>query len=478
MTVTAGAAPSEFRLSLPRLLGFATPGFSVGALAIALGVYLPRYYAGHFGLGLPLVGFAFSVIRISDTLLDPFIGVRMDRTRSRFGRYRPWLALAVPVLLLGVFMMFEPTGGVNLAYMLFWLLVYFIGTSLLTLSHASWASVIAANYNERSRVFGAIQLMGVIGAAVTLILPILMAKHDGSSGAGDVPAMGWLVLISVPVGAGLALLTTPERVIVEAKGEVYRLRDYWEMVTKPDMARIILADFCLAMGPGWMAAIYLYYFHDARGFTIGNSSLLLFIYVAAGMAGAPSLSWVATRFGKHRTLMGASTVYSVGLAVLSFAPKGAFLFAAVMMFALGFAASCFPLLDRAMVADVGDAIRLEKGKNRIGLLYAMITTSQKLALALSIGFSFTALGWIGYQAKEGAVNTPAAIAGMEMVYIIGPIAFVMLGGACFIGYKLDSKRHGEIRRELALRDAMGIEAPILEGLSGEARPTHPVIDRA
>ncbi len=464
MTTATGKAPSDFRLSLPRLLGFSTPGFCVGALAIALGVYLPRYYAGHFGLGLPLVGLAFSVIRVGDTLLDPLIGVRMDRTRSRLGRYRIWLALGVPVLLIGVYMLFEARPGVGVGYLLFWLLVYFIGASLITLSHASWASVIAANYNERSRVFGAIQLMGVIGAAATLILPIAMAGPGGASGHGDVPAMGWLVIVSCAAGVILALMTTPEHVIAEKKGETYTLRDYWEMVTRPDMARIIVADFCLALGPGWMAALYLYYFHDARGFTIGASSLLLFIYVCAGMLGAPILSIVATRIGKHVTLMGAAMVYSVGLVVQSFAPKGAFAIVAAMMFALGFAASCFPLLDRAMVADVGDAIRLEKGKNRISLLYAMITTTQKLATALSIGFSFTVLGWLGYQAQDGATNTPAAILGLQLVYILGPIVFVMIGGACFIGYKLDGKRHAEIRRGLAIADAMSVEAPVLEGI--------------
>jgi Na+/melibiose symporter-like transporter len=475
---TVGGAQSDFRLSLPRLLGFSTPGFCVGALAIALGVYLPRYYAGHFGLGLPLVGLAFSVIRVGDTLLDPLIGVWMDRTRSRLGRYRIWLALGVPVLLLGVYTLFEPTGGVGVGYLLFWLLIYFVGASLITLSHASWASVIAANYNERSRVFGAIQLMGVIGAAATLILPIAMAKHDGSGGRGDVPAMGWLVIISCAVGVALALMTTPEHVITEKRGETYKLRDYWEMVSRPDMARIIVADFCLALGPGWMAALYLYYFHDARGFTIGASSLLLFIYVCAGMLGAPILSVVATRIGKHVTLMGAAMVYSVGLVVQSFAPKGAFGIVAVMMFALGFAASCFPLLDRAMVADVGDAIRLEKGKNRISLLYAMITTTQKLATALSIGFSFTVLGWLGYQAQDGATNTPAAILGLQLVYILGPIVFVMIGGACFIGYKLDGKRHAEIRRGLAIAEAMSVEAPILESLSGDAGAPRPAVGPA
>jgi Na+/melibiose symporter-like transporter len=97
----------------------------------------------------------------------------------------------------------------------------------------------------------------------------------------------------------------------------------------------------------------------------------------------------------------------------------------------------------------------------------MITTVLKVAGALSIGLSFTVLGWIGYQAKEGAANTPAAIHGMELVYLIGPVVFVMLGGACFIGYKLDSRRHGEIRAKLDLRDAMTPTAPVLEGLSGE-----------
>ncbi|HEX4742776.1 MAG TPA: hypothetical protein VH353_15725, partial [Caulobacteraceae bacterium] len=66
-----------------------------------------------------------------------------------------------------------------------------------------------------------------------------------------------------------------------------------------------------------------------------------------------------------------------------------------------------------------------------------------------------------------------AISGMELVYIIGPIVFVMLGGACFIGYRLDSKRHAEIRTQLAILDAQKPEAPVLEALDGEQSvPAH------
>lgn len=455
---------ADYRLSTPRLLGFSTPGFCVGALAIALGVYLPRFYAGHIGLGLAAVGGVFSAIRLTDIGFDLGIGVAMGRFRTRFGRYRLWLLFGGPVLALGVYMLFEPPAHVPVGYLFGWLLVYYIGTSLITLAHASWASVIASEYHERSRVFGGIQFFGILGACAALVLPIVLARRDGSSGANDVAAMGWLVVISIPIGLILALALTPERVVLDRVGERYTARDYLEMILRPDMLRIIAADFCLALGPGWMAALYLFYFHDARGFTIKGASAQLLIYVFAGVVGAPGLTWLATRLGKHRTLMVASTVYSLGLIVLSFAPKGDFLIAGAMMFVLGFMASGFPLLDRAMVADVGDAVRLEKGKNRISLLYAMITTSQKVATALSIGFSYTALSLIGYQAKEGVANTPGAIVGMQLVYIIGPIFFVMLGGACFIGYKLDARRHGEIRAQLALIDAT-IEAPILETIS-------------
>ncbi|MGI8841229.1 MAG: MFS transporter [Caulobacteraceae bacterium] len=452
-------------MSLPDLLAFSTPGLCIGALAVAMSVYLPPYYAGHFGLGLPAVGLAFMAVRLIDTVFDPVIGVTMDRTRTRLGRYRLWLAAGAPVLMAAVYMLFDPPGAVGYGYLIGWLFVYYVGTSLITLAHFSWASVIASKYHERSRVFGAIQFVSIVGAIIVLILPIFMARKDGSSGAGAVGAMGLFVILCVPAGVGLALLRVPERIAPEAAGERFRLRDYWEMVSRPDMRRIIVADFCLALGPGWMAALYLFYFHDARGFTIAGSSELLLIYVVAGVAGAPTLGWVATRLGKHRTLMGAAAGYSLGLIALAFLPKAYFPLAAVFMFVMGFLAASFSLLDRAMVADVGDAVRLDQGKHRVGLLYAMITTSQKVAGAFSIGLSFTVLGWIGYQAQEGARNTQGAIFGMELVYLIGPVVFVMLGAACFIGYKLDSKRHAEIRARLDERDVAVPPAPSPDALA-------------
>ena len=77
---------------------------------------------------------------------------------------------------------------------------------------------------------------------------------------------------------------------------------------------------------------------------------------------------------------------------------------------------------------------------------------------------------MGYNAKEGAHNTAAAIQGLEYIYILGPIVFVMLGGACFIGWKLDARRHGEIRAALDARDA-AVLAPAAAGMTAESRRT-------
>ena len=176
---------------------------------------------------------------------------------------------------------------------------------------------------------------------------------------------------------------------------------------------------------------------------------------------------MAQKFSKHRTLMVTTTAYSLGLCMVMVIPKGNVVAAIPVMFWCGFMAAGFDLMIRAMLADVGDEVRLEQGQERISLIYALNSLAGKIASAFAIGVTFPLLGKLGYKAAEGAVNTPAAIRALEWAYIAGPIIFVMLGGACIFGWRLDADRHAQIRRDLDERDALFVEAPILESLSGD-----------
>jgi Na+/melibiose symporter-like transporter len=449
----AGGPSVASRLNGPALVGFAAPGLCIGAISVAVSVYLTHYYAAHFGLGLAAVGLAFMALRLVDMLVDPLLGLAMDRTRTRLGRYRVWLAASLLVLVPGVLMLFDPPGPVDVVWLVGWLAVYYLGLSMVVLAHAAWASVIAAAYHERSRVFGTIQVLSIIGGASVLTMPAL---HDGLLLRVGLPVttisavglMGAFIVLLALGGVGLAVVSAPEQVLTGRHAPAFGLKDYVQMLFRPDMGRLVAAEFCLTLGPGWMSALYLFFMRDVMGFALAPASVLLLVYMIFGIAGAATMSWVARRLGKHRTLMAVSVLYAAGLAALLIIPRGVFGAMFAQMSYVGFFAGSFPLLTRAMVADVGDAVRLDLGSPRNGLLYSMVTTSQKFGVALSIGVSFSLLGWVGYRAQEQVVNTADAVDGLKLVFIIVPVVFALLGTLCFVGYALDARKHDQIRLAL------------------------------
>jgi Na+/melibiose symporter-like transporter len=162
-------------------------------------------------------------------------------------------------------------------------------------------------------------------------------------------------------------------------------------------------------------------------------------------------------------------IFQVSLFII---PKGMFIAAVPGMFGCGFIASGFLLLVRAMIADVGDEVRLEQGKERMSLLYSLVTTTTKVGAAITVTIVFPILKMVGYNGKEGAVNTPHAIFGLEMCYLFAPIILVFFGGAMLFGYTLDARRHAEIRQALMAREYAGAEesltGPIEHGIATAA----------
>jgi glycoside/pentoside/hexuronide:cation symporter, GPH family len=470
--VTDPKAAPPGQLPLAGVLAFASVSIPIAALQLAISVHLPRYFASSIGLELAVVGAAFGIVRLIDIPIDAGIGVAMDRTRTAFGRYRLWMLVGAPVLMAGFYMLLNAPSGVGLGYLVMWLLVMYLGYSGVYLSHLAWGARLAPTYQQRSRIFGAITGLGVIGAMAVLLIPVVMGQQ-GYTEAQGVRAMIWFIIGATPVTAFIVLASTRET-IAKDHSSGFKAADYFTLFRRGNVLRLLAADFFVTLGPGWMAALYLFYFRDSRGFSIAEANVLLMIYIAAGFAGAPFTAWLANRISKHRALMFNTTCYSIGLMILPFLPAGSFVIFAPLMFIVGAMAAGFTVMIRALAGDIADELRLDSGREWMGLIYAVTNATTKLAQAGAVLFTFNfALTAVGYQAKEGAVNTPDAVRGLELAYIVGPIIFVMIAGGCFIGYRLSADRHAEIRRKLSERDAIAEGGNITETLAGD--PEFPAV---
>ena len=466
MSHTSPAKPAD-NLSLPLVFSFVSATIPSAILLGMLGVFLPRYFT-HFHLKLLAVGGTLALVRSIDTLaVDLPIGWAMDKTRTRFGRYRPWYVAGAPIVMLGVFMLFNPPKSMTMGYLALWYLILWVGLSTMMIAHSAWAASLASNYNDRSRLFGWMIPVGIIGSAGLSLSPLITHGKFGPGNFADVPIIGWAIIgLSVVTTAIVALFVREPVAPVQPRVRG-SLSDYWKLIANPTALRLVLGDLFLVLGPGLTAPIYLFFFNQAKGFTIAGATTLLVFYTAAGLIFAPLWARVARSLGKHRTLQIACVFYAIFQASLMAIQGPQFLLTALGMFMVGGSASAFLFLVRAMLADYGDQLRLEQGVTRVSLLYSFVGITQKLGTSFNTAIAFGILGWVGFNPDEHAHNTAGAIFGLEMTYLFAPIVFVVVGGLLFFGYKLDAKRHAEIRSALDARDRAIEEGSLVETLTGE-----------
>jgi GPH family glycoside/pentoside/hexuronide:cation symporter len=459
--VTSRSATVRARLPLPRLLVFSTGSIPAYMLVSMTSVYLPPFYAGKMRTTLAAIGATIGFLRLVDLGVDFLLGWLMDKTQTPMGRYRPWYLAGLPVLWIAVYKVFNPPADVDPSYLFGWYLLLYVAYSLLVLGHSAWAAAISADYHDRSRMFGWMLGMGVFGSSFIGALPLFTEGAIKPADPGSIPTIGWIISIVATVAVIATLLATPERTNPTLARQRTSLKDYVSVFTNPSMFRLILADLFLVLGPGASAPIYLFFFHEAKEFSPAAVGLLLIPYSASGILGAPFWARVAQKFGKHRTVQMAGLGYAITQTILMAVPAGLFWPTFVSMFTVGFCGSAFIVLIRAMVADVADELRLQTGQERAGLLYAIVTLTQKLGSSLAVTITYPILDMVGFVAKPGYHNTPEAIHGLSMTYVFAPIILVVVGSACLIGYKLDAKRQSEIREaleELEARDfAAGTE---------------------
>jgi glycoside/pentoside/hexuronide:cation symporter, GPH family len=466
----AGARPAEKPYPLPGVIAFGTVGIPLAGMLLIFGLWVPRFYVTS-GLPLAVVGLAILIVRVLDICLDPVIAIAMDRTRTPIGRYRPWMILGVPFVVYGISRVLLPGAHPTTGYLILWMVFTYVGYSMLVLGQTAWSASLAPTYQERSRLFGWTQGLAVVGSVALLVLPAFTHGHIVPGRAKDMPTMAFFAMIAFPLAVAICTIFTRERgaTTPPAAKQKFSIGDY--LFAGKRMWRVVLADLVLTLGPGTTGPIYVYFFHDAKGFVDADVGFLLIFYIGAGILGAPFWGRLARRFGKHRTVQIACVCYGITQTILMALPKvhpGYHLFpdglpTAGGMFCVGFCASAFILLIRAMVAAVVDEVKLETRRDLTSLIFSMVTTTTKIGQAVTVSIVFPILAMVGYNGKEGAVNTPHAIFGLEMCYLFAPIILVFFGGAMLFGYTLDAKRHAEIRQALDSMDFAAAEESLVGG---------------
>jgi Na+/melibiose symporter-like transporter len=445
-------------------------------MALLFGIYLPRHYVGlgidGFGPGTKsaflAVTFAITVTRLIDLAFDPLVALVMDWTKTPIGRYRPWILLGAPLVTFGIYKVLMPNGTVTSAYLTFWLVVTYAGLSMLNIGLAAWGAVLAPSYNDRSRVFALQQFLGVVGSVMMLSLPLLTHGRIAAGVPSAMPTLGLILVVAFPTAIAICTGLTPERLANIATRPKFALKDYARALGRPTMARLIIADLVLAMGPGMTGPLHVYYFHEVKGFTVPDFGVLFIAYIASGLVGAPFWGRASARFGKHRVLQFACLSFVVTQTILILLPPvhSGYTFIdslpiVVGMFSVGFSTQAFALMVRSMVADVSDEVKLEVRQDLTSLLFSMVTTTGKIGSSITVLFVFPVLAFVGFNGAEGAVNSRSALFGLQMLYWLPPIILAMVGAAAFVGYKLDSTRHAEIRQRLYERDFAGAEEAVV-----------------
>ncbi|MBI1407414.1 MAG: MFS transporter [Caulobacter sp.] len=432
-----------------RVAAFSAPCIPLAAMLLPVSVYLPNYYSRDLGVSLSGVAWAFATVRLFDLFFDPALGLLMDRTNTRFGRFRPFVVLGAPITLIAIYMLFMAQPGISPGYILAWLIVAFVGQSTTQLGHMSWAAQAAAEYHERSRIYGWWQAFTVTGMLLILTLPVIVARLGGSDVEG-IQAMGWFVIATMPIGIALALFAMPEPP-VRAAHAVVRLGQYWQMIRQINVLRLLGTDILMGTAVAIAASLLFFYFEAVRGFGRAATSQLLLIYFVGALCGAPIWSRLALRIGKHRALMTAAIVYAAAQTSVLI-PTSNLISVLVVMFLAGLPFSAGSILLKAMMADVGDEVRLRTGVDQTGMLFSLLTGSIKIGSTVAVFGSFQLLGAAGFEARAGAQNGPDALTALSLTFAVIPATMGLLAAWLISGHGMDSAAHAEIRRELDARD--------------------------
>ena len=420
----------------------------IGAMAMPIAIYLPPLYSGSLGLTLATVGMIFTLARVWDLVTDPIMGIVIDRYGSRWGQYKHWVALAIPMVMLAIYKIFIPNpADVTAVYLGFWMLVLYLGYTMLSIAHNSWGSFLANDYDERSRLFGWREIFIIIGMVLVLAIPATMDFFGQSNTPDKVAGMGLFCLVLFPLTVIPTLVAVPDK--VAERKEALGWRDMVALLrSNPLLRRLLTADFTTSFAMSATAALYIFF--ATYVFELQNhASLALLLYFVAGFLAMPVWLKFAYRMGKVGAIklaVGYTMVLQGGLFFVTEPGNVALFWSYTFLAGLAFGAG--PTLLHSMMADLTDIDELKTGQKRAGMYFALLATINKLGGAVAVGVTLTAADKL-FNFTPGAANSQTAIDGLLLIFCFAPAAALALTYLPLYRYPLTKEKHAEIRSSLS-----------------------------
>jgi len=445
---------TEERLSLGVMLAFGAPTFAGAAMAIPIGVLMPIFYTDVVGAPLGYVAMAIALARSFDALTDPVMGWITDRTRTRWGRRKPYIALGVPLAAVCIYALFSPPQNLGPLQASLWFLgafgLYFLFHTVYEIPHGALGVELTLDYHERTRLFG-IRTFFIGGG--TLGVLAFLGTLRASLETQDERAV--FTSVALTVGALLVLLYTVLLWVVPERSEFARRKSNplvpgvrRSLRNRP--FRIIFLSGIINAIPVAIPAVMLPYLVK---YVIRPDNpeawvaIELAIYLGTGMLCLPLHMLLARRIGKLNTLILNSAIGISGTGLFFFAGEGDTAFLSFVMFVVGIQSSAGMFLVPAMVADSIDYDELLTGKRReaqfgsfLGLLpkfFSIPGQAVPLAVLASIGFI------------PNQEQTPQVILAIKIIFAVFPPAFYIAALTVMMRYPISEKVHLAIREGIA-----------------------------
>jgi len=443
------AAPPK-RLPLLTILSFCAPTFGIGFMFFLVGLYMTPFATDVLLISPAAMGAIFLVSRLWDAFSDPIAGFLSDRTTSRMGRRRPWIAASIiPVCGIYVMMWSPPaslSGGQLVAWMAVGIIGFYTAMTIFIVPHTALGAELTDAYHDRTRIFGYRHVIWTLGTIAAVGGMQLIIDSDS---AREVARQSSFVVAFATAGLLLlAVVMLRERPDFQGRGgtnPLHSFRDVW----RNRHARLLLLIFLIENLGGATIGVLTFYVAKYVIMRPDLTAYFIFAYMGASIVFIGMWLPLSRRFGKTRLWMCSMLLTAGAFGGMFFVEEGRIYLISFLAVLGGTAAGCGAMIGPSIQADVIDFDEYKTGQRKEGTYFAAWNFVFKSATGITIMTTLSVLDLVGFEPNV-AQNEDVKFA-IIALYSLAPLTCYLIGAMLLNSFSLDEAEHTRIRRILDAR---------------------------